>query len=175
MSRYLIPLIVTLVGGLIWWFSRTEELGRGSPGSPSDHSGEKSNPSAAFPEDVRYIGEGSPFEDYGKGSTKEDLEIIRLLVHTSQLIIKNFDEYFLPDNQAVVSFLRGKNRDRLAWLPAAHPFISGEGEFIDRWKTPIFFHRESGLEFSFRSAGPDQVMWTDDDVIVGRFGVGAGD
>ena len=43
--------------------------------------------------------------------------------------------------------------------------MSGNGELLDRWDSPLFFHRESSRTTTFRSAGPDRRLWTDDDVV----------
>ena len=106
-------------------------------------------------------------EEYGSsGKTiREDLEAVFDLVTDCQVTIKNFDAYFLPDNQAVTMFLRGGNPEGIAWIPPSHPAVSERGELLDRNDVPLFFHRESGLRFQMRSAGEDRVMWTEDDVV----------
>jgi hypothetical protein len=35
---------------------------------------------------------------------------------------------------------------------------------VDRWGTPLYFHAISRDRLEVRSAGPDKVMWTEDDV-----------
>ena len=110
---------------------------------------------------------GSPFlTEYGAegGSVEEDLAILKSLLSECSLIIKNYDQFFLPDNAHVVKFLQGENPDRLAWLPKDHPSISEEGELIDRFSSPIYFHRLGGFRYEFRSAGEDGKHWTADDV-----------
>lgn len=41
---------------------------------------------------------------------------------------------------------------------------NADGELVDRWGTPYFFHQLSKDQMQIRSAGPDRQMWTDDDV-----------
>jgi len=43
--------------------------------------------------------------------------------------------------------------------------INGRGELVDSWGVPFFFHQLSATEMEIRSAGPDQKMWTRDDVV----------
>jgi hypothetical protein len=43
--------------------------------------------------------------------------------------------------------------------------INARGELVDYWGTPFFFHQLSGTEMEIRSAGPDRVMWTVDDLV----------
>lgn len=35
---------------------------------------------------------------------------------------------------------------------------------MDRWKTPLYIHAASRDRLEIRSAGPDQKMWTEDDL-----------
>jgi hypothetical protein len=44
--------------------------------------------------------------------------------------------------------------------------IDSSGELVDPWGTPYFFHQLSGRDMEVRSAGPDRIMWTGDDVIL---------
>jgi hypothetical protein len=43
--------------------------------------------------------------------------------------------------------------------------VNGNGEMLDGYGTPFFFHQISGQEMEIRSAGPDRVMWTFDDTV----------
>jgi hypothetical protein len=40
-----------------------------------------------------------------------------------------------------------------------------DGELVDRWGTPYFFHQLSKDHMEIRSAGQDRRMWTDDDTV----------
>jgi hypothetical protein len=44
--------------------------------------------------------------------------------------------------------------------------LDGNGELVDPWGTPYFFHQLSGSDTEVRSAGPDKVMYTSDDIVV---------
>ena len=41
--------------------------------------------------------------------------------------------------------------------------MNADGELLDRWGTPYFFHQVSRDKMEVRSAGPDRQMWTADD------------
>ena len=43
--------------------------------------------------------------------------------------------------------------------------VNEDGELIDPWGTPYFFHQISGSDTEVRSAGPDRVMYTADDIV----------
>ena len=59
--------------------------------------------------------------------------------------------------------------DRTASKSAANLEIKGvneKGELVDPWGTPYFFHQLSAMEMEIRSAGPDRIMWTEDDLVI---------
>ncbi len=68
-------------------------------------------------------------------------------------------------NIEVTNALLGKNPKRIALIESSHPSISPEGELMDQWKTPYAFHAESLKRVTIRSAGPDKVMYTEDDIV----------
>jgi hypothetical protein len=70
-------------------------------------------------------------------------------------------------NPEITSQLTGDNPKHINFI-AAQPNMSvnAEGELIDPWGTPYFFHQISGEETEVHSAGPDKVMWTADDLVV---------
>jgi hypothetical protein len=44
--------------------------------------------------------------------------------------------------------------------------VNSQGELIDAWGTPYFFHALSAREMEIHSAGPDRQMWTADDIVM---------
>lgn len=69
-------------------------------------------------------------------------------------------------NADITAALTGRNRLRYALVPPRHPAISGDGELVDRWGTPYFFHQLDGRRMEIRSAGPDRRLYTEDDALV---------
>ena len=67
-------------------------------------------------------------------------------------------------NAEITAALTGKNEKDLAIVPPDFATINSEGEIIDRWGTPYFFHPVSGQVMEVLSAGPDGLLWTVDDV-----------
>jgi hypothetical protein len=98
------------------------------------------------------------------GSAREDLELLAGVWEAAMLLVKDHDRFPLPDNAAITAFLQGRNPHRVAWIRPGHPAVGAAGELLDRWGSPVFFHRESAGRSTFRSAGPDREMWTDDDL-----------
>ena len=124
--------------------------------------------SAGESEQVRFLGENPFTLEYGKsnGDIKRDLEALRDVVIDCQSLMKNFDTFHLPGNPEIVKFLQGENPENLAWIPAQHPLIKPNIGLLDRNGNPVFFHRLSGLQIEYRSAGADGEHWTDDDIAV---------
>ena len=60
--------------------------------------------------------------------------------------------------------LAGNNKRKLAVLLPNHPSLNQEGELLDRWGTPYWFHPVSRDLMEIVSAGPDKKLWTEDDV-----------
>lgn len=68
------------------------------------------------------------------------------------------------NNAEITQALLGANAKQLrADLPEGSR-LSGAGELCDPWGTPYFFHQVSAQKMEVRSAGPDQQMWTGDDI-----------
>jgi hypothetical protein len=71
------------------------------------------------------------------------------------------------NNAEITRALNGDNPKQAKFLHADSGLrINGKSELIDPWGTPLFFHQLSGSETEIRSAGPDKVMWTADDLII---------
>ncbi len=69
-------------------------------------------------------------------------------------------------NPEITRALNGDNPKQVKFLRAEDGAqINGKGELLDPWGTPYFFHQISGTEMEIRSAGPDKIMWTTDDLV----------
>jgi hypothetical protein len=70
-------------------------------------------------------------------------------------------------NPEITAALNGNNPKQARLLQAdAGMRINGNGELVDPWGTPFFFHQLSGTQMEIHSAGPDKTMWTSDDLVV---------
>ena len=70
-------------------------------------------------------------------------------------------------NPEITSQLTGNNPKSINFITAqAGMRINADGELVDAWGTPYFFHQLSGTETEIHSAGPDKIMWTADDLVV---------
>ena len=68
-------------------------------------------------------------------------------------------------NAEIMKQLMGGNSHQATLGPPEGMTVNGQGELVDQWGTPYFFHQLSRDRMEVRSAGPDKVMWTADDVI----------
>lgn len=80
------------------------------------------------------------------------------------LLVKGDAPFHMGANEEFAAALRGRNRDQLRFLPDTHPCFNAQGQVIDRWGTPLFFHVKDRSRIDLRSAGPDRQMWTADDL-----------
>ncbi len=68
-------------------------------------------------------------------------------------------------NVELTAALLGNNPKQIRCPVPEGSSVSAQGELCDCWGRPYFFHQLSATEMEIRSAGPDQVLWTPDDVI----------
>lgn len=80
------------------------------------------------------------------------------------LIVKSAADRPLSANEDWASAFRGMNPAHERFLPDQHVALNAQGQLIDRWGMPIFFHAFGGKRFEIRSAGPDKKLWTEDDI-----------
>ena len=69
-------------------------------------------------------------------------------------------------NAEIMKAVMGGNSKGAMLGPPEGQSLNGKGELVDRWGTPYFFHQLSRSSTEIRSAGPDRVMGTEDDVVV---------
>ena len=70
------------------------------------------------------------------------------------------------NNSEITAALAGQNPRGINFIQAESRMrINGNGELVDPWGTPYFFHQLSGTDMEIHSAGPDRIMWTEDDLV----------
>jgi hypothetical protein len=68
-------------------------------------------------------------------------------------------------NPEITRALNGGNPRHVNFLKEDGNHVNANGELVDPWGTPYFFHQLSRTEMEIHSAGPDRVMWTADDLV----------
>jgi hypothetical protein len=70
-------------------------------------------------------------------------------------------------NPEITRQLNGNNPRHINFIDAAAGMrIDENGELVDPWGTPYFFHQLSGTDMEIHSAGPDKILWTSDDLVI---------
>lgn len=100
---------------------------------------------------------------------ERELEIIQELISLQQRGIGNTS---LGDNGDITLALVGE-AGKSAWLPRTSPRLR-DGQLLDRWGTPYWFHPNSANQMEIRSAGPDKNLFSPDDVILNGSPAGFG-
>jgi hypothetical protein len=77
-----------------------------------------------------------------------------------------FDGNPVGTNPEITRQLHGDNPKQIDFLKQDGNRVNANGELVDPWGTPYFFHQVSGQEMEIRSAGPDRVMYTADDLVI---------
>ncbi len=68
-------------------------------------------------------------------------------------------------NAEIMRTLMGDNARQATLGPPEGQSLNAAGELVDRWGTPLFFHQLSKTVMEIRSAGPDRIMGTEDDIV----------
>ncbi len=93
---------------------------------------------------------------------KEDVENVRRMLRDFRT---RLGENPVGSNAEIMKAVMGGNDANARLGPPAGQSLNGEGELVDRWGTPYFFHQLSKDSMEVRSAGPDHTMWTADDLV----------
>ena len=86
-----------------------------------------------------------------------------------RLTIRNYGLRYrgnpVGNNAEITAALRGDNPNGAQFLEGLVVRVNGNGELVDGWGTPYFFHQLAAQEMEIRSAGPDRALWTADDLV----------
>jgi len=95
----------------------------------------------------------------------------QILLENMRRAIINYGSTFsgnpVGNNSEIAAALNGENPKQIKFIdPEKGLRINGNGELVDSWGTPFFFHQLSATDTEVRSAGPDKIMWTADDLVI---------
>ena len=97
-------------------------------------------------------------------TVEQDVQVMQGLVNILLTTVKEPYRPPLGDNNDVTKAMTGQNRMHKVFISTNHPAVRN-GELVDRWGTPYFFHALSANALEIRSAGPDKKLFTDDDTM----------
>jgi hypothetical protein len=96
-------------------------------------------------------------------TTADDIEQLDAMIG---LYFWAYKQNPVGDNEDIVDQLTGNNEKRIVILPPDHPAINANGELLDRYGNPYFFHALSEDKMDIWSYGPDGIVGTIDDVVL---------
>lgn len=172
MKRFCIAFLILALALAAWvWFRRpapeptsapaAERVATGVVVTVSPSAAPPVAPGAALP----LVGERI-LRDYANpaGPPENDLTLMSQLMENFQLLVKDAATRPLSANGDWASALRGRNAAHERFLPDRHIAFNTQGQLVDRWGTPLFFHAVGAGRIEVRSAGPDRQLWTADDI-----------
>ncbi len=114
---------------------------------------------------AQLIGENI-LRDYAKTNLppENDLTLIARLMDNFTILVKSSPNRLMSVNEDWAAAFVGNNSANERFLSDQHASLNAKGQLVDRWHTPLFFHALSARQFEIRSAGPDRILWTDDDI-----------
>ena len=114
---------------------------------------------------ARLIGE-TILRDYARTNLppENDLTLLARLMDNFTLLVKSSANRPMSANEDWAAAFLGNNSANEPFLSDQHASLNAKGQMVDRWGTPLFFHPLGARQFEIRSAGPDRILWTDDDI-----------
>ena len=161
--------LLAILGGAGWLFLESEPGGSVEPSpAPVASQPARIEARAPVPGDALLAGYGDP-------STPpiEDLRKVQRVVTGYFSVIKDATRFPIGGNADLAAALRGENPNREIFVRADNPAFSTGGLLIDRWGSPLVVHPEAWKQLELRSAGPDKIPYTEDDLVLGPQGIRA--
>ena len=116
----------------------------------------RAEPMASEPETAR------PAPSRGDSASVDALRVRRMVTDYHTLTGENP----VGTNAEIMAAVMGKNPRQATLGPPEGFSLNPQGELVDEWGTPYFFHQLSRDVMEIHSAGPDKIMGTADDIVV---------
>jgi hypothetical protein len=163
-----ILVVVLLLSQLRWKFSRPSNVNPPTPDIIATNVTVTAiSPFAAVPtsEKSALLGD-TILREYANTNLppENDLTLVSRLMENSLLLLMPAGNRPLSANEDWADLLRGQNAAHEQFLSDQNDALNTNGQLVDRWGTPLFFHALGGGRFELRSAGPDRKLWTEDDI-----------
>jgi hypothetical protein len=120
---------------------------------------------------AQYVKPSTPAPESAVPETPESVSLPpATILENMRTSIHQFDSAFgenpVGTNPEITSALHGENPKQIDFLKQDGNRVNAKGELVDGWGTPYFFHQLSAHEMEIRSAGPDKVLYTADDLVI---------
>lgn len=93
-----------------------------------------------------------------------DLTWMHRALENFATLVKGDNPIPLGANEEIAAALMGKNKVKLEFLRPPSQALNAANQLVDRWGSPLYFHAVARDRLDIRSAGPDRVLWTQDDI-----------
>ena len=123
--------------------------------APRDQAAPRANVNAAVPSS----GQAAP----EAAGAEIDVDKVSLMLRDYRT---RMGENPVGTNAEIMKAIMEGNPAKAMLGPPEGQKLNDDGELVDRWETPYFFHQLSADHMEIRSAGPDKKMWTKDDVVI---------
>ncbi len=95
----------------------------------------------------------------------QDLVLLRNYLDNVFILVKQRDPRHYATNADLVQFLLGSQGQQEPYLSADSSHLNQQKQLIDRYGSPIIIHPLSRDQIEIRSAGPDRIPYTEDDLV----------
>ena len=109
------------------------------------------------------LSSSSPSSNESLSAASSDVRRLHLVLGNFLLAVKDPYRPPLGDNRDITRALTGANRRGLVMVKGDDAGIR-DGQLVDRWGTPYWFHPRAPDVIDIVSAGPDRVLFTGDDL-----------
>lgn len=171
-AKVLKLLLLLLAAVAFWWLGRPQSLPQAKEETAPPRVPATAAPVEAMKEAAKLRAQkvdlpgDEILKEYGKPGTRpeDDLHSLAHAFSNLLLVVKGGAPFRMGANEEFAAALMGKNANRLVFLTPTHACLNAQGQLVDRWQTPLFFHVRDATRIDIRSAGPDREMWTEDDL-----------
>lgn len=160
---WVVALLLAMMSGFLFW-QKTSVIDVAK--APKPHEASKALPADLSAKRAPSLPGEQMLKTYASPSTRpeDDLQAMAHVFSNLQLLVKGDAPFRMGANEEFAAALMGQNAAKEVFLKAPHACLNEKGQLVDRWGSPLFFHVRDRSRIDIRSAGPDRVMWTADDL-----------
>lgn len=169
----MVLLLLAAVAVALWWLVRPQPAVKVEPGPKPVPQPVMSDAATRAMEEARKARAQSAvlpgdeiLKEYAQAGTRpeDDLHSLAHAFSNLLLLVKGDAPFRMGANEEFAAALMGRNANKMVFLAPPHACLNAQGQLVDRWQTPLFFHVRDATRVDIRSAGPDKEMWTEDDL-----------
>ncbi len=158
-------LVFALVAILAWVSNHLDFFRSPRPANPVQSESELTPPEIPTASESLLTGYGDPATP-----PIDDLRKIQHVAVGYFSLVKDAQRFPIGGNEDFSAALRGANPNREVFIRPGNPIFSPAGLLLDRWGSPLIVHPQAWRELELRSAGPDRIPHTADDLLLSPAG-----